>query len=87
MSRKRNPFATQVDEEVVERVRATVAGLQRLLGPTVTLSSFVTEALVEHIRRAERKHNNGDPFTTTDDPLLRGRRLSGKTRETDAEGR
>jgi hypothetical protein len=74
----RQRYATHVDVDVQDSVRATVAALQRLVGPHVTLGSFTTEALAEHVRRAEREHNDGNAFEAGTGVQLRpGARIKG----------
>lgn len=77
-------FGTQVPKAVIDAVRATVNGLQRRIGPEVTLSNFVTEALANHVRDAEVRYNKGEPFPTTDKPLLLGPRVGNRPGGDDA---
>ncbi|WP_340541024.1 hypothetical protein [Nocardioides sp. GXZ039] len=74
-SPQRVRFGTQVDAEVLESARATVLALQRLLGPRVSLASFTTDALAEHVRRAEREYNDGQPFGSDGARLPTGPRI------------
>ena len=68
-------FSTQVDEAVQDDVRATVAALQRLVGPHLTLGAFTTEALRAAVQAAQDEHNDGKPFQVAHVNLPRGRRL------------
>lgn len=68
-------FSTQVDEAVQDDVRATVAALQRLVGPQITLGAFTTEALRAAVQAAQDEHNEGKPFQVAHVSLPRGRRL------------
>lgn len=54
-------FGTQVPADLLERVRRTVAGLQRER-PDLTLSQFVTDALQEHTQQMEERYNGGSRF-------------------------
>ncbi|MGL5862626.1 MAG: hypothetical protein ACRCY9_15340 [Phycicoccus sp.] len=79
MSRDKVSFSTQVDADVAVAVRATVLALQRIVGPTVSLSSFTTDALAAAVRDAQDRYNNGRPFGPTDHKLLTGPRLTRST--------
>lgn len=68
-------FGTQVPQDVIARVRATVAGVQRQGRPNFTLSDFTTAALTNHVREVEKAMNGGQPFTDSG-ILPRGRRLA-----------
>lgn len=57
----KNRFGTQLPVDLIERVRRTVAGLQHD-SPDLTLSQYVTDALQEHTRQMEERHNAGQPF-------------------------
>ena len=73
----REAFSTQVDADILRAVRATVEGLQRILGPReVTLAAFTTAALAEAVEQAESRYNEGRPFLGGDRPLLGGARVS-----------
>lgn len=69
-------FGTQVPVELIERVRRTVAGLQREQ-PELTLSQFVTDALTDYTRQMEKEHNGGEPFGPVR-RLRRGPRIKGE---------
>lgn len=71
----KEPFSTQVDKDIVAAVRATVRGLQYKLGPEVTLSGFVTDALAAHVAEAEADHNDGKPWDVHG-ALTRGPRIT-----------
>lgn len=69
-------FSTQVADDVQDDVRATVAALQRILGPHVSLSAFTTEALRMAVAAAQEEWNEGKPFDAASGVVLpRGRRL------------
>lgn len=51
-----------------ERVRGTVAGMQRILGGQYTLSRFLLDATREHCDRLEREHHDNQPWP----PIPRG---------------
>ncbi|MEU3189524.1 hypothetical protein ABZ686_02515 [Streptomyces sp. NPDC006992] len=54
-----------VNNELLERLRNTVVGMQRdsdVEEPPLSLSSFVEEAIAAAVERAEEEHNNGRPY-------------------------
>lgn len=69
-------FSTQVDAEVAAAVRSTVAALQRIISPTVSLSGFVTDALAAAVHDAQARHNKGRPFGPVDHKLPTGPRIT-----------
>ena len=61
MTHHRSPFSTQVDADILQRVRAAVHGLQQE-DPSVSLASFTTDALAAHCTTIENQHHHGDPW-------------------------
>lgn len=51
-----------------ERVRGTVAGMQRIIGAHYTLGQFLLDATREHCDRLEREHHDDQPWP----PIPRG---------------
>lgn len=67
---------SQVPAAHAERVRGTVAGMQRILGGQYTLSRFLLDATREHCDRLEREHHDGQPWPPmTKGGLPRGNRI------------
>ena len=52
----------QVPAQHAERVRGTVAGMQRVHGAAYTLTQFLLDATEEHCRRLEAEHHDGQPW-------------------------
>lgn len=73
----RRSFTTQVEQAVQDRVRSTVAGMQRQGFPELTLAQFVEDALREHATTVEQEHHGGKPWPV-DPHLTRGRPLVGR---------
>lgn len=78
MSARKKGFSTQIPEELHDRLRATVAGLQSAVSPRITLSECVGAALSEWITRMENEYADGNPFPPLADGLLVGARLGGR---------
>lgn len=72
----KSQFSTQIPSDLSERVRATVAGMQRLQ-PEYTLSAFAAEALEKHARDLEDEWNDGRHWPLVR-RLRRGSRLTGE---------
>lgn len=78
MSARRVPWAARIDPEVAERVRATVAGLQKAVDPSFTAGRFTEQAMVTWCERMEAEFNAGErwPAVDPDTGLRPGARLS-----------
>lgn len=76
MKKQREPFGTQVDGELLARVRATVRGVARATGEDYTLAQLVEDALTRHCAELEETLHDGAPFPLLDKPLRRGRRVA-----------
>ncbi|GAA3621844.1 hypothetical protein GCM10022199_27860 [Marihabitans asiaticum] len=61
MTPKEN-LQAQVPAQHAERVRGTVAGMQRVHGAAYTLTQFLLDATEEHCRRLEAEHHDGQPW-------------------------
>lgn len=80
----------RVPGEHAQRVRSTVAGMQRILGPHYTLRQFIVDATAEHCRRLEEEHHDGQPWPPVAAGLPAGARLRAagdSSRITPEEGR
>lgn len=55
--KKREPFATQIEEDLGERIRDMLAAL-----PGAKLTDFATWALLRGVEEIERTQNNGERF-------------------------
>ena len=74
MAQKR--FSAAIEEDLLERLRATVVGLQRQ-GQQVTLASSLGNAIKAWCVETEAAHNHGHRWPPPGDvELRRGRRLT-----------
>ena len=67
-------LSIRIDQTLIEEVRSAVVTLQRS-DPTLTLTSWVEQALRGALGEAENTHNAGRPFTASPVPLRPGRRI------------
>ena len=76
VSGQRTPWTARIDPAITERVRVTVAGLQRL-DPSYTAGRFTEQALTAWCARMEAEYNAGLPWEAdvTSQGLRPGRRL------------
>lgn len=58
----RRPFATQVNQEVQDRARATVRGVEAATGAAYSLARLTEEALAAHCRNLEELYHDGQPW-------------------------
>lgn len=75
MSSQKRPFATQLDAELLQALRATVVGLQQL-DPSLTMGGFVSVAIQRAIHASQDEHNDGRPWPAAQVPPRRGPRLT-----------
>lgn len=71
----KKPLGTSIDDDLRNRVRATVKGLQRR-GVSISLTSATEDALHQWVTAMEAAENGGQPFPNIDGDLPRGRRLA-----------
>lgn len=55
-------FSTHVPRPLIARIKTTVAVLGLLLPDGMTITTFTEQAFAEHLRKLEKKHNDGQPF-------------------------
>ena len=71
----RVPYSTQVAPETLERVRATVLGMQRQ-DPTITIAKLTEDALDAWCDQLEREWNDGEAWSpAAEHRPRRGRRM------------
>jgi hypothetical protein len=70
----RAPFSTQVDRQLLRRVRAAVRGVSHATGTNYTLAALTEDALTAEVDRLETLYNDGQEWPER--PLRRGRRTS-----------
>lgn len=68
-------LSTQVDSELLDRVRACVRGVGRVTGTDYTLVQLVRDALSKECDALEAAHHDGKPWPTIPAPLRPGRRV------------
>lgn len=61
----KSKLTVSLPTDVVARVRATVAGVQRQQDPSFTLTQMVADALEAHVKRLEDEHHDGQPWPST----------------------
>ena len=89
MTRREN-LQAKVPAAHLQRVRATVAGMQRIAGPHYTLTQFILDATAAHCRHLEEQHHDGRPWPAPTGTLPVGARLRAagdSSRITPEEGR
>lgn len=73
-SNEKKVLSTQVDSELLDRVRACVRGVARVTGTDFTLVQLVRDALSKECEALEEAHHDGQPWTPVPAPLRPGRR-------------
>lgn len=76
VSERRTPWSARIDPVITERVKVTVAGLQRL-DPSYTAGRFTEQALTAWCERMEAEYNDGQRWEADvpNQRLRPGRRL------------
>ncbi len=69
-------FTTQVDQGLLQRIRAVVRGVSHVSRADYTLREFVEDALTRHAAHLEKTYNDGEPWPQAAAPLKRGRRFT-----------
>ncbi len=73
--RARERFSTQVNPDVVARVRNAVVGVSQTTHSNYTLAQLTEDALQRQVRHLEEVYNDGKPWPAAVHELRRGRRI------------